>query len=89
MLKVENLAVAYGDFQVLWGVSLSVGKGEVVCLLGPNGAGKSTILNTVSGLLTKKEGSISFDAASTACLLTRSWSSVFLTSWSDAGSSHT
>jgi branched-chain amino acid transport system ATP-binding protein len=61
MLKVENLAVAYGDFQVLWGVSLSVGKGEVVCLLGPNGAGKSTILNTVSGLLTKKEGSISFD----------------------------
>jgi branched-chain amino acid transport system ATP-binding protein len=60
MLRVDNLEVAYGDFQVLWGVSLEVREGEVVCLLGPNGAGKSTILNTVSGLVKPKAGTITF-----------------------------
>lgn len=61
MLRVENLEVAYGDFQVLWGISLAVEEREVVCLLGPNGAGKSTILNTISGLIPKREGLISFE----------------------------
>ncbi|MCI0372160.1 MAG: ATP-binding cassette domain-containing protein, partial [candidate division NC10 bacterium] len=49
MLKVRDLEVLYGDFQVLWGVSLEVREGEIACLLGPNGAGKSTIINAVSG----------------------------------------
>jgi branched-chain amino acid transport system ATP-binding protein len=49
MLKVADLEVAYGDFQVIWGVSLEVNEGEVVSLMGPNGSGKSTILNTRLG----------------------------------------
>ena len=60
MLRVDDLEVAYGDFQVLWGVSLEVRESEIVCLLGPNGAGKSTILNTVSGLRPPKSGAITF-----------------------------
>jgi len=60
MLKVSNIEVSYGDYQVIWGVSLEVGKGEVVSLLGPNGSGKSTVFNTISGLLKPRSGSIEF-----------------------------
>ena len=60
MLRVESLSVAYGDFQVLWSVSLRVAEGEIVALLGPNGAGKSTLLNTVSGLVRPQAGRIEF-----------------------------
>jgi branched-chain amino acid transport system ATP-binding protein len=60
VLRVQDLEVKYGDFQVLWGVSLDVREGEVVCLLGPNGAGKSTILNTVSGLVRPLAGWLEF-----------------------------
>ena len=51
LLDVKDLEVAYGDYQVVWGVSLSVAAGESVALLGPNGSGKSTVVNTISGLL--------------------------------------
>ena len=61
MLRVEGLSVAYGDFQVLWDVSLEVGVGEIVALLGPNGAGKSTLLNSVSGLVPAQAGRIEVD----------------------------
>jgi branched-chain amino acid transport system ATP-binding protein len=61
MLRVEGLSVAYGDFQVLWDVSLEVGAGEIVALLGPNGAGKSTLLNSVSGLVPAQAGRIQVD----------------------------
>jgi branched-chain amino acid transport system ATP-binding protein len=61
MLEVESLSVAYGDFQVLWDVSLEVHPGEIVALLGPNGAGKSTLLNSVSGLVRPLHGRIAFD----------------------------
>jgi branched-chain amino acid transport system ATP-binding protein len=61
MLKVSNLEVSYGDYQVIWGVSLAVDVGEVVSLLGPNGSGKSTIFNTISGLLQPKAGAIEFE----------------------------
>ena len=47
----QRLSVAYGDFQVLWDVSLEVGAGEIVALLGPNGAGQVHPLNSVSGLV--------------------------------------
>jgi branched-chain amino acid transport system ATP-binding protein len=60
VLRVQDLEVKYGDFQVLWGVSLEVRAGEVVCLLGPNGAGKSTIINTVSGLVRPLAGWLEF-----------------------------
>ena len=60
MLRVQDLEVKYGDFQALWGVSLEVREGEVVCLLGPNGAGKSTLISTVSGLLRPLRGQVEF-----------------------------
>jgi len=60
VLRVQDLEVKYGDYQVLWGVSLEVRAGEVVCLLGPNGAGKSTIINTVSGLVRPLAGWLEF-----------------------------
>ena len=60
MLDVRGLEVAYGDFQVLWGVDLEVKEGEMICLLGPNGAGKSSILNAITGLVQRNTGSVSF-----------------------------
>jgi branched-chain amino acid transport system ATP-binding protein len=60
MLEVTDLEVAYGDYQVIWDVSLHVAPGEIVSVLGPNGAGKSTVLNTISGLCSPKAGCIAF-----------------------------
>ncbi len=60
MLSVRDLQVKYGDFQALWGVSLEVRQGEVVCLIGPNGAGKSTLISAVSGLVRTAAGRIEF-----------------------------
>ena len=61
MLKLNNLHVNYGSFEALNGVSLEVNKGEIVVLLGSNGAGKTTTINTISGLLKPKKGSIIFN----------------------------
>ena len=81
MLQVHNLEVKYGDYQVLWGVSLEVRAGEVVCLLGPNGAGKSTLINTVSGLVRPLAGTLEFcgeriDGLATHQIVTRGVSHV-------------
>jgi branched-chain amino acid transport system ATP-binding protein len=64
LLEVTDLEVAYGDYQVVWGVSLGVEPGESVALLGPNGSGKSTVVNTISGLVRAKAGDIRFDGTS-------------------------
>ena len=61
LLSVNDINVYYGSIHAIKGVSFEVNEGEVVTLIGANGAGKSTILNTVSGLLHSKTGSISFD----------------------------
>jgi branched-chain amino acid transport system ATP-binding protein len=61
MLKIEQLAVAYGAIDALHGISLEVGQGEVVALLGANGAGKTTLLRTISGLHRPKSGAIHFE----------------------------
>ena len=60
-LSVAALDVAYGEFQVLWEAGLEVAAGEIVAVLGPNGAGKSTLVNTISGLLRPRAGSIRFE----------------------------
>jgi branched-chain amino acid transport system ATP-binding protein len=60
VLRIENLEVVYGDFQVLWGVSMEVLEREVVCLLGPNGAGKSTVMNATTALVPRRAGRVSF-----------------------------
>jgi branched-chain amino acid transport system ATP-binding protein len=61
MLAIEKLQVAYGKVQALWDVTLEVPDGEIVALVGANGAGKTTLLKTVSGLLRRQSGSITFD----------------------------
>jgi len=61
MLAIEKLQVAYGKVQALWGVTLGVPDGEIVALVGANGAGKTTLLKTVSGLLRRQSGSITYD----------------------------
>jgi len=60
MLTVEKLDAAYGGSQVLWGVDLRVGAGEVVCLMGRNGVGKTTLLKTVMGLMPARGGRVFF-----------------------------
>ena len=50
MLEVVDLKVNYGAAPALWGVSLDVQPGELVCVVGPNGAGKSTLINVIAGL---------------------------------------
>ena len=61
MLKIQNLQVAYGGIQALRGIDMEVPDGKIVTLIGANGAGKSTILNTISGLLHPKMGSVLFE----------------------------
>ena len=51
LLNIFNLVAGYGDFQALFGVSLSVEEGKIVAIIGSNGAGKTTLLKTITGLL--------------------------------------
>jgi branched-chain amino acid transport system ATP-binding protein len=51
ILKVESLAVRYGETTALRGVSIAVARGEVIALIGANGAGKSSLLNALMGLV--------------------------------------
>ncbi|HTU00353.1 MAG TPA: ABC transporter ATP-binding protein, partial [Candidatus Sulfotelmatobacter sp.] len=60
MLEVQGIDVAYGDVQVLHGMSLRVDEGEIVALVGANAAGKSTTINTISGMLRPRRGTIRF-----------------------------
>jgi urea transport system ATP-binding protein len=59
ILRVEDLAVAYGSTQVLFGVSLDVPEGGLCCLMGRNGVGKSTLLRGIMGLQAARAGTIS------------------------------
>ncbi len=61
LLTVDNIHVYYGSIHAVKGISFEVNEGEVVTLIGANGAGKSTVLNTVSGLLHPRTGTITFD----------------------------
>ena len=60
MLEINGLETAYGQSQVLFGMELNVGKGEVVTLLGRNGMGKTTTLHSVMGLVPSRSGNIRF-----------------------------
>ena len=61
LLSLRSVDVAYGQVQVLFGVSLELRRGETIALLGTNGAGKSTVLRAISGLVGPKRGSISHE----------------------------
>ena len=54
LLEVRNLHVYYGKIHALKGVSLAVGKDQIVTLIGANGAGKSTTLRAISGILARE-----------------------------------
>jgi len=60
MLEVKEIHTYYGMSHILFGVSLNVSRGEVVCLLGRNGAGKTTTLRSIMGLTPPRQGSIKF-----------------------------
>jgi ABC-type branched-subunit amino acid transport system ATPase component len=64
MLKLENVFAGYGGGDVLRGVELEVEKGSLTCIVGPNGAGKSTVLRVISGLLSPRLGTITFNGRS-------------------------
>jgi len=60
MLKVEGLQTAYGQSQVLFGVSLDIAEGEVVTLLGRNGMGKTTTVRSIMGIVRPRSGTVRF-----------------------------
>jgi branched-chain amino acid transport system ATP-binding protein len=64
LVLVTDLHTYYGKSHILDGVSLRVGRGEVVGLLGRNGVGKSTTLKTIMGLVNAREGTVLFDGQS-------------------------
>ena len=64
MLQVQDLQVYYGVINAIKGVSFEVNEGEVIALIGANGAGKTTILHTITGLVTPKSGSVTFEGKS-------------------------
>jgi branched-chain amino acid transport system ATP-binding protein len=60
MLDIRDLDAGYGDVQVLFGASCSVGEGEIVALLGSNGAGKTTLIRVLCGLVPARRGALTF-----------------------------
>jgi branched-chain amino acid transport system ATP-binding protein len=70
MLEVNNLEVYYGVICALKGISFEVNEGEIVSLIGANGAGKTTMMQSIVGLIPKKNGTVSFmgkDITKTPC----------------------
>jgi branched-chain amino acid transport system ATP-binding protein len=61
MLKLQNVEAAYGSVQALFGLSLEVQAGEIVCLIGVNGAGKTTTLRVITGALPASAGAVEFE----------------------------
>lgn len=61
MLELQSIRVAYGQATALWDVSLSVGRGELLCVVGPNSAGKSTLINAIAGMHRISTGALLFD----------------------------
>ena len=68
LLTVRGLQAWYGESHILHGVDFEVRRGEVVTLLGRNGAGKTTTLKSVMGIVTQREGSITYDGVETTKL---------------------
>jgi branched-chain amino acid transport system ATP-binding protein len=61
VLELREVEAAYGPFRALFGISLTVGRGEAVALIGPNGAGKTTVARVASGLVRPAVGSVLVD----------------------------
>lgn len=63
LLQIHNLEAFYGDFQALYGLDLSVERGQIVAIVGANGAGKSTLLNSIVGLIRSRPDAILFEGS--------------------------
>ncbi len=61
IIALDDVHSFYGNIEALQGVSLTVGRGEIVTLIGANGAGKSTTLKTISGLIHPRQGTVTFE----------------------------
>jgi branched-chain amino acid transport system ATP-binding protein len=60
LLQVEALEAGYGEVQVLWGVSLNAGSGQLTAIVGANGAGKTTMLRAIAGTIAPWRGRVTF-----------------------------
>lgn len=56
ILELQQLCAGYGEIQVLWGIDMSVRRGEITALIGSNGAGKTTLMRALSGLIPMQAG---------------------------------
>jgi urea transport system ATP-binding protein len=70
MFEVRNLSAAYGQSEVLHGIDLSVGRGEIVALVGRNGMGKSTLMKSLIGVMPARSGQITVDGTNVTALPT-------------------
>lgn len=61
ILEVKDLEVCYGVIQAIKGISFEVNQGEIIALIGANGAGKTTTLQTITGLIPSKAGTITYE----------------------------
>jgi urea transport system ATP-binding protein len=68
MFEVRNLSAAYGQSQVLHGIDLSVGRGEIVALVGRNGMGKSTLMKSLIGVMPARSGQITVEGVNLTAL---------------------
>lgn len=68
MIKVDDIRKSFGEVEVLRGVSLTVGRGEVVSIIGASGAGKTTLLQIMGTLLTPDGGVVEIDGRTASCM---------------------
>jgi len=61
LLETRELTAFYGDFQALYGITLSLDEGETIAVIGANGAGKTTFLKTIAGLLPRPRSAVRYD----------------------------
>jgi branched-chain amino acid transport system ATP-binding protein len=69
LLSLSKIVAGYGEHdQILKGVDMEIGNGEIVAILGPNGAGKSTLLKTIAGIVRPRTGTVTLDGENIAGL---------------------
>ena len=82
LLKIENLHASVGDKQILRGIDMEIGSGEVHAIMGPNGSGKSTLSAVLAGreTFTVTEGSVFYDGRDLLAMAPeeRAWAGIFL-----------
>lgn len=70
MIKIQGIEKSFGQLQVLKGIDLEIGKGEVVSIVGPSGAGKTTLLQIIGTLDRADCGTVTIDGVDTSCMST-------------------